>query len=73
MSGAKHGMLWGTGSAKTITGIKLPFGYARVSSIEQNLDRQVDELHKHGAREGNLFTDKMTGATLERLGFDAVQ
>ncbi|SDO18547.1 Site-specific DNA recombinase [Paenibacillus sp. yr247] len=49
------------------------FGYARVSSVEQNLDRQTDELHKNGVRDENLFMDKMTGATLERPGFDALQ
>jgi len=49
------------------------FGYARVSSTEQNLDRQMDVLQQYGIQDDHLFTDKMTGATLERPGFDALQ
>lgn len=35
------------------------FGYARVSSIEQNLDRQLDALKKEGAEE--IIQEKITG------------
>ncbi|MEB3277752.1 MAG: recombinase family protein [Lyngbya sp.] len=39
-------------------------GYARVSSKEQNLYRQLDELKKHKCDE--IFKDKMSGATNKR-------
>ena len=34
------------------------YGYARVSSKEQNLDRQLAELRQAGVEERNIFTDK---------------
>lgn len=43
-------------------------GYARVSSIGQNLDSQIDTLEKKGC--GRIFTDKMTGSRMERPGWD---
>jgi len=43
-------------------------GYARVSSIGQNLDSQVDALKKMGC--SKIFTDKITGSRMERLGWD---
>jgi DNA invertase Pin-like site-specific DNA recombinase len=43
-------------------------GYARVSSIGQNLDSQIDTLEKTGC--GRIFTDKMTGSRMERPGWD---
>jgi DNA invertase Pin-like site-specific DNA recombinase len=41
-------------------------GYARVSSYEQNLDLQIDALHKAGCR--RIFKDKMSGASQDRRG-----
>lgn len=41
------------------------FGYARVSSKEQNLDRQILELGKYVAAE-NILVDKASGKDLER-------
>lgn len=49
------------------------FGYARVSSAEQNLDRQLDELRKNGVQEDHIFMDKMTGTTMERPAFEELQ
>lgn len=43
-------------------------GYARVSSIGQNLDSQVDALKKMDC--GKIFTDKITGSRMERPGWD---
>lgn len=44
-------------------------GYARVSSPEQNLDRQTSRLTDAGAQK--LFTDTVSGSTRDRPGLDA--
>ena len=41
-------------------------GYARVSSIDQNLDVQIDELKKAGC--DRIFTDKISGSRNSRPG-----
>lgn len=43
--------------------------YARVSSGEQNLDRQLDAFRKLGAEEKYIFTDKASGKNLERENY----
>jgi DNA invertase Pin-like site-specific DNA recombinase len=43
-------------------------GYARVSSVGQNLDSQIDVLEKMGCE--RIFTDKMTGSRMQRPGWD---
>lgn len=48
------------------------FGYARVSSTEQNLDRQLAELIKYVPKE-NIVTDKQSGKDLERPGYQALK
>lgn len=40
------------------------FGYARVSTLDQNLELQIDALLKYGAEE--LFKEKVTGGKVER-------
>lgn len=40
------------------------FGYARVSTIEQNLDRQLDSLELAGAEE--IIQEKITGTKADR-------
>ena len=39
-------------------------GYARVSTIDQNLDLQIDELKKAGCE--TIYTDKITGTKFDR-------
>lgn len=41
-------------------------GYARVSTIEQNLDRQIDALTQRGVDKRNIYMEKMTGTKRER-------
>ncbi|MCC7005220.1 MAG: recombinase family protein [Ottowia sp.] len=43
-------------------------GYARVSSIGQNLDSQLDVLQKAGCEK--IFLDKMTGSRMDRPGWE---
>ena len=45
------------------------YGYARVSTREQNLDRQLDALARRGVDGALVFTDKATGADFERPGW----
>lgn len=47
------------------------YGYARVSSTDQNLDRQTTALEAAGVQ--SLFTDKMSGKDLHRPGFEALK
>ncbi|MGP5083048.1 recombinase family protein [Corynebacterium variabile] len=44
-------------------------GYARVSTTDQNLDRQTDRLTAAGAQ--RIFTDTITGSTRDCPGLDA--
>lgn len=48
------------------------FGYARVSSKEQNLDRQIELLKKDVSSE-NILTDKASGKDLERPAYQALK
>ena len=45
------------------------FGYARVSTKEQNLDRQLIELRRYVPKEENIFCDKQSGKDFERSGY----
>lgn len=45
------------------------FGYARVSSREQNLDRQLDTLTAQGIAERDIIVDKESGKDTERRGY----
>ena len=49
------------------------FYYARVSSKEQHLDRQLEAFRKLGADERDIITDKESGKSLERSGYQALK
>lgn len=42
------------------------YGYARVSTREQNLDRQLDALREFGVGEANILQDKASGKDFDR-------
>lgn len=44
-------------------------GYVRVSSKEQNIDRQMDEMKSLGIEEKNIYIDKESGKDFERIGY----
>ena len=45
-------------------------GYARVSSVEQNLDRQLVQLKAENVE--TVFVDKISGKNLDRPGFSSM-
>lgn len=49
------------------------FYYARVSSKEQNLDRQLNAFKNIGAGDRNIITDKESGKNLDRQGYQALK
>ena len=42
------------------------YGYVRVSSIDQNEDRQMVALSEAGVSEKNIFIDKLSGKSFDR-------
>ena len=45
------------------------YGYIRVSSKEQNVERQMDALLELGINKRNIFTDKQSGKDFERPAY----
>jgi DNA invertase Pin-like site-specific DNA recombinase len=46
-------------------------GYARVSTDGQELSLQIDSLTGLGINQGDIFTEKVSEAKMDRPGFDA--
>ena len=42
------------------------YGYVRVSTREQNEDRQIIALHEQGVEDRNIYTDKQSGKDFDR-------
>ncbi len=49
----------------------MKIGYARVSTLDQNLDLQIDALKKAGCEK--IITDKFTGSLKDRPGFNKLR
>lgn len=49
------------------------YGYARVSTKEQNLDRQLLALAEHGIQERDIIADKESGKDLDRKGYQMLK
>jgi len=47
----------------------ISFGYIRVSTNEQNLDRQLEAIKPYLTDEKYLYSDKASGKNMERDGF----
>lgn len=44
----------------------MKYGYVRVSTREQNIDRQIVEMHSQGLSDEAIFIDKQSGKDFER-------
>ena len=47
----------------------MTYGYCRVSTREQNLDRQIIAMKEFGVEEKNIFMEKMSGKNFDRPVF----
>jgi DNA invertase Pin-like site-specific DNA recombinase len=50
----------------------MELGYARVSTVKQDLDRQIDALEQIGIPRDRIYVDKKSGATTDRPGLREV-
>ncbi|MGW0486246.1 recombinase family protein [Nonomuraea sp. NPDC003214] len=48
------------------------FGYARISTADQNPDHQIDALLRAGVDRNNIHLDKASGAKASRPSLDLV-
>lgn len=53
--------------------MKRVYAYARVSTREQHLDRQLNAFQQLGISEREIITDKASGKTLERPGYQMLR
>lgn len=53
--------------------MKKVYGYARVSTKEQHLDRQIRALLQYGVEERDIITDQASGAFLDRPGYQSLK
>lgn len=53
--------------------MKTFYGYMRVSSLDQNIERQRKELLHWGILEKNLFCDKLSGKDFNRLQYQKLK
>lgn len=49
------------------------WGYARVSSNEQHLDRQIEALRGMGISDREIIVDKASGVSMDRPGYKALR
>ena len=49
------------------------YGYARVSSKDQKLDRQLIELENFGIESNNIYCDKQSGKNFDRTNYQPNQ
>ena len=49
------------------------FGYIRVSSKDQNLDRQIDSLKQYVPDERDIYSDKLSGKDFNRPAYQTLK
>ena len=47
----------------------MKYGYVRVSTISQNIDRQMEEMYKYDLDKKHIYIDKQSGKDFERPEF----
>ncbi len=47
----------------------MKYGYVRVSTVTQNIDRQMDEMYKLGLTDNEIFIDKQSGKDFDRPNY----
>ena len=45
------------------------YGYVRVSTITQNIDRQMEEMYKQGLDKKHIYIDYQSGKDFQRLNY----
>ncbi|MCH3976984.1 MAG: recombinase family protein [Bacilli bacterium] len=51
----------------------MTYGYVRVSTITQNIDRQMDEMYKLGLEDNQIYIDKQSGKDFERVQYQILK
>ena len=51
----------------------MKYGYVRVSTTTQNVDRQLDEMFKQGLDEKQIYIDKQSGKDFERPNYQKMK
>lgn len=51
----------------------MQYGYVRVSTLTQNIDRQMEELYKFGLSDNEIFIDKQSGKDFERPNYQIMK
>jgi DNA invertase Pin-like site-specific DNA recombinase len=49
------------------------FGYIRVSSREQNIDRQLETIRRYVSNERDIFIDRQSGSSFDREAYQAMK
>lgn len=49
------------------------YGYVGVSSITQNIDRQMEEMYKWGLNDENIYIDKQSGKDFNRVNYQIMK
>lgn len=53
--------------------MNLSYGYARISSRDQSLSRQIVALHDYGLDDRHIITDKASGKDFAREGYQTLK
>ena len=49
------------------------YGYVRVSTRDQNIDRQMAEMYKNGLDDSQIFIDKQSGKNFDRTNYQKMK